>query len=233
MKKLTILILPLLLLFLTSCDNNYAHYTDINNETNEYNNNNNNENNSNNNDDDNLKITESDIMIAKISSLIDSGKAYDTGSYISGEVAKGEYAFVKFKGSGSYYEEEDKAGEILDNENFSSFGYVKVHGVGNLETRGVLININSFEELGVTGAKEIYEKINDVSDYLESGYYKVGVDIQPGKYTLESLGSGYYAILTGPVGNSDIVSNDNFNGKKQITVRSGQYLELSRVQILK
>ena len=31
----------------------------------------------------------------------------------------------------------------------------------------------------------------------------------------------------------DIVKNDNFSGKKQITVKTGQYLELSRVQIVK
>lgn len=228
MKKY--IILPLLLLIFTfGCENTSSYNTYNNSNSNE--DNSMNENSTETNDDSILK--ESDIMTSKIVTLIHEGKAYDTGSYTKGEVTKGEYAFIKFDGSGSYYEEEDRAGNIIDNENFDSFGYVKVHDAGNLETRGVLINIDSFSELGVTGAKEIYEKMNDISDYHESGYYKVGVDIKPGNYEIESIGNGYYAIMSGPVGNSDIVKNDNFNGKKQITVKSGQYLELSRVEIVK
>ncbi len=60
--------------------------------------------------------------------------------------------------------------------------------------------------------------------------YKVGIDIEAGRYILESLGSGYYAVLTGPVGNNDIVDNDNFNGKATVTIKNGQYLQLSRAK---
>lgn len=177
------------------------------------------------------ELTESEKMIVKISTLFDEKLAFDTGSYIKGDIPAGEYAFVKFDGSGSYYEEDDAAGNIVDNENFDSFGYVKVHSVGNITTRGVLININAFEKLEVTGAKEIYEILNGQSDYNQSGYYKVGVDIPAGTYVLESIGSAYYAIMTGPVSDNDIVDNDNFNGKKQITISNGQYLDLSRAKI--
>ena len=175
---------------------------------------------------------DSDLMLVNVVALMGEKLAFDTGDYQKGDIPAGEYAFVKFKGAGSYYEEEDSAGNILDNENFDSFGYVKVHGKGDITTGGVLININAFDRLGVSSAKEIYEKLNDTSNYFDAGYYKVGVDIPAGTYTVESYGSGYYAILSGPVGSSDIVKNDNFNGKKTVTVRKGQYLEVSRSSII-
>ena len=104
-----------------------------------------------------VELSESDKMILKISDLFDEKLAFDTGNYIKGDIPAGEYAFVKFDGSGSYYEEDDAAGNIIDNENFSSFGYVKVHAAGNLETNGVLINVKAIDKLGVKSAKEVYE----------------------------------------------------------------------------
>lgn len=179
------------------------------------------------------ELKESEKMIIKISDLFDKKLAFDTGSYIKGDIPKGEYAFVKFDGSGSYYSEEDASDNIIDNENFDSFGYVKVHEAGNLTTQGVLINISEFETLGVSGAKEIYEILNDQKDYNQGGWYKVGTDIEPGTYVIESIGNSYYAVMSGPVGNSDIVKNDNFNGKKQVKVSKGQYLQVSRATITK
>ena len=177
------------------------------------------------------ELTESQKMTTKIVSLMNEKLAFDTGNYIQGDIPAGEYAFVKFNGSGSYYCEKDSAGNIVDNENFDSFGYVKVHSVGNLETRGVLVNISAFEKLGVSGAKQIYEILNDQKDWNQSGYYKVGVDIPQGSYVVESIGSGYYAIMTGPVSDSEIVDNDNFNGRSSINITNGQYLNLHRAKI--
>lgn len=180
------------------------------------------------------ELTESEKMIVSISELINEGLAYDTGSYIKGDITPGEYAFVKFDGSGSYYSEEDAAGNIVDNENIDSFGYVKVHGVGNLETRGVLISVSAFERLNVKGAKQIYEILNNQTDYNQGGYYKVGTDIEPGQYVLESIGGrGYYGIMSGPVSNSDIIKNDNFNGRASVTLKAGQYITVSRATITK
>lgn len=178
--------------------------------------------------DEKKELTESEKMILKITALMDEKLAFDTGNYIKGDIPAGEYAFVKFSGSGAYYSEEDNAGNIIDNENFDSFGYVKVHAAGNLTIRGVLISINAFEKLGVSGAKQIYEILNNQTDYHDGGYYKVGVDIPAGQYVLESYGSGYWAVMTGPVGSSEIVDNDNFNGRASVNVRDGQYLTISR-----
>lgn len=167
-------------------------------------------------------------MFEKISALFDTKKAFDAGDYIKGDIPVGEYAFVRYDGSGQYFSEEDTAGNIIDNENFDSFGYVYVNGVGNIKTGAVLINTDSFGALGVTSVKEIYETINNQENYQDSAWYKVGVDIQPGKYVIESYGgSAYAAVMSGPVGKSDIINNENFNGRYEVNVSDGQYLKVS------
>lgn len=172
-------------------------------------------------------------MINQLTQLMEDGMAFDAGSYIQGDIPKGEYAFIPFNGSGQYYSEEDQAGNIIDNENFDSFGYVFVQEVGNLKTDGVLVSVSMFESLEVTGAKELYEIVNEQSDYLSAGYYKIGTDIEPGQYVIESYGDAYVALMTGPVGNSDIVDNENFNGKYSVNAQVGQYLTISRGTIVK
>lgn len=142
------------------------------------------------------ELSAKDEMIAKVAGMVGNGFVFDSGSYIKGDIPKGEYAFVTFNGSGSYYSEEDPEGNIIDNENFSSFGYVQVHEVGNIDNGGVLVENESLAKLGVKGAKELYEILNEKEDYLESGLYKVGVDIEPGEYIFESDDSGYIAVLT-------------------------------------
>ena len=176
--------------------------------------------------------TDQEIMFDKVIGLMDSKEAFDTGSYVKGDIPTGEYAFVPFDGSGQYYSEEDTAGNIIDNENFDSFGYVHVQGAGNIKTDGVLIKTEAFEKLDAKSAKEIYEKLNNVSDYKESAMYKVGTDIAPGTYTIESYGEAYVSVMSGPVGNSDIVDNEIFKGKYSVTVSAGQYLKVSRGKIL-
>ncbi|MFC4557814.1 hypothetical protein ACFO3D_06275 [Virgibacillus kekensis] len=167
-------------------------------------------------------------MVGQIVTLMDEGLAFDTGSYVKGDIPKGEYAFIPFDGSGKYYSETDGAGNIVDNEIFDSFGYVYVHGTANLETQGVLVNTTAFEQLGVSGAKELYEVVNSSENYQGSGMYKVGYDIKPNTYTIESMGEGYVAILSGPVGNNEIVDNNIFNGKYNVNVAEGQYLTVSK-----
>ena len=51
-----------------------------------------------------------------------------------------------------------------------------MHGAGNIQTDAVLINLNDFDTLGVSSAKEIYEILNDKTDYKDGAWYKVGVE---------------------------------------------------------
>src|SRR5699024_6447434 len=138
---------------------------------------------------------------------------------------------VSLSSGGDYYSEEDTSGNIIDNQNFDSFGYVKVHEKGNIKTNGVLVSVDSLEELDVSGAKELYEILNELEDYDESGYYKAGTDIEAGEYVVESYGSGYVAVMSGPVGNSNIINNQDFEGRYSVNVNEGDYVKLSRAYI--
>ena len=96
------------------------------------------------------------------------------------------------------------------------------------------MNVTALEKLGVSGAKQLYEIINNQTDYNQGGYYKVGVDIEPGNYIIQSIGgSGYYAIMSGPVSDSRIIKNDNFSGEATVKLKDGQYITISRAMITK
>lgn len=178
-----------------------------------------------------IELTPREEMIQKLVDLFDEGVAFDTGDYAKGDIPKGEYAFVSFDNNGGYYSEVDASGSIIDNANFDSFGYVQVHEAGEVETRGVLVHLEALDILEVTGAKDLYEIINEIEDYTDGGWYKVGMDIEPGEYTLESYGSGYVAIMSGPVGDSDIISNERFEEEHTVNVSGDDYLEFSRATI--
>jgi hypothetical protein len=175
-----------------------------------------------------VEETPKEKMLKSIKALINSKQAFDSGDYIKGDIPAGDYAFIAFEGSGKYFEETDASNNILDNENFDSFGYVYIHATGNIKNSGVLISTTSFPTLGVTGAKQIYEVLNDVHDYKDAGIYKVGVDIPAGTHIIQSQGEAYVESSSGPVGNGEIVQNNNFNGRYSISVSNGQYLTVSR-----
>ena len=178
-----------------------------------------------------VELSPQQKMINAVTALFDQNLAFDSGNYIAGDIPKGEYAFVRFDGSGQYYSEKNQNGDIVDNENFDSFGYVYVHQVGNISNDGLLVSVDALSGLGVTGAKELYEVINNKTDYLDAGLYKVGVDLPSGQYVAESYGNGYVAILSGPVGKSEIIDNEIFEGKYSFKVSDGQYVNISRALI--
>lgn len=165
--------------------------------------------------------------------LVGEGRAFDAGIYEAGDIPEGEYAFIMYEENGHYYIEREPNGSTLDNENFESFGYVYVNEIGEVETTGLLIPIDEVEAIGATGAKQIYENVNNVSNYQGSAHYKVGADISPGEYVIESDdGIAYVAVKSGPVGNVDILENERFEGTTTITVEEGQYLDVSGGRIV-
>lgn len=162
--------------------------------------------------------------------MIKSNKAFPPMSYAQGQIPAGTYVFMSERGG---YFEEGLNGEIHANNNFSSFGYVQVNGVGNITTRGYLINLEFFKESGFETPLAMYEKITNQSDYSLSGMYKVGLDIPPGRYLVTSLGTAYVSINKGPVGREEIIENDNFQGSKIFNVRAGNYLNIQRSKFTK
>ena len=66
-----------------------------------------------------------------------------------------------------------------------------------------------------------------------AGMYKVGYDIEPGEYIILANSSiSAYFCLSNDSNGSDIIANDNFDYNSIITVRSGEYLEISRARMM-
>lgn len=167
--------------------------------------------------------------IRGLNSLVASGSAFAPGSYAKGSIREGEYIFIGKKGG---YFSEELNGQIIDNENFPSFGYVYVHGIGDVETRGYLISAQALKQLGYTSPLALYRSLTQQPGYNFSGTYKGGVDIPAGSYIVRSAGSAYVSVNSGPLGKSDIVWNANFNGTKSVDLESGQYLDVERASIV-
>jgi len=62
--------------------------------------------------------------------------------------------------------------------------------------------------------------------------YKVGVNLKAGEYKLISTSnvSGYYCVFDSSR-QEEIVLNGNFENQAYVTVKNGQYLELTRCKI--
>lgn len=61
----------------------------------------------------------------------------------------------------------------------------------------------------------------------ENSTYKIGADMPSGEYVLFTDSSGYFSVSSDSSGNN-ILFNDNFKNNSIVTVKSGEYLELSR-----
>ncbi|GEM_PF-2412672 len=73
-----------------------------------------------------------------------------------------------------------------------------------------------------------------VDDSIKAGMYKVGKDIQAGEYVLFASGglTSYFQVAKDSSGTLDsIITNDNFNGNRYITVVDAQYIEFSRAKM--
>lgn len=70
--------------------------------------------------------------------------------------------------------------------------------------------------------------------YIKAGMYKVGPDVAAGEYLLYSDGgSAYFQVSKDSTGSLEsIISNDNFQGTRYVTVKDGQYIELRSSKML-
>lgn len=145
---------------------------------------------------------------------------YENSTYkIGTDMPAGEYVFFANSSvSGYFCLSSDSAGDsIIQNDNFSYDSIMTVEDGEYLElSRCYATPISSVTSLDTSG----------------EGMFKVGVHLKAGEYKLEATGSsGYYCVYDDDR-QDDIASNDNFTGTTYVTVRSGQYLELSRCRIV-
>lgn len=145
---------------------------------------------------------------------------YMPGMYKVGyDLPAGEYLFLSISDRGAYVcvSSDSNADDILENAVFDHTFIVTVEDGQYLDaTRCAfvlgsecIININADGSFG-------------------SGMYRVGVDIGAGEYKLTATdGSGYWCIYNDSRVPLDIVDNDLFETNAYVTVKDGQYLDIS------
>lgn len=62
----------------------------------------------------------------------------------------------------------------------------------------------------------------------EAGQYKVGTDIEAGEYVFFTDSSRGYFCVSSDANGKDIIANENFSYNSIMTIRDGEYLELSK-----
>ena len=153
-------------------------------------------------------------------------KYIKAGMYKVGpDVSAGEYLLYSDGGSAYFQVSKDSSGSlesIIANDNFQGTRYVTVK-------EGQYIELRSSKMLPVKEAP-VQEPQNG---QYKDGMYKVGRDIKAGEYKVVSSGStAYYEVASNSGGGIEsIVSNDNFEGEKYITIKDGQYIKLNGCSI--
>ncbi|NLW90966.1 MAG: hypothetical protein GXY34_05135 [Syntrophomonadaceae bacterium] len=161
---------------------------------------------------------------ATVSTPVDKpDNSFKSGMYkVGSDIPAGEYVLATNAG-GYFAVTSDSSGSfesILANDNFSNRSIVTVSDGQYLELKGC--KAYPFAEAPA---------IDKSGGVLESGMYKVGIDIPAGEYKVESDG-GYIEVSSSSNHNLDsITTNDNFEGTKYITVSDGQYLKVNNVKI--
>ena len=148
---------------------------------------------------------------------------YGEGTYRVGtDIPAGDYYVAATNKNVSGYwciYQDSRQQKILDNDNFSTFTFVRV-------VAGQYLKLNrcKITDIEFTPAPPIY----DGNTYYD-GTYRVGIDIPAGEYKFMASTnvSGYYCVYT-DISYEDIVDNDNFNNNAYYTVENGQILQVNR-----
>ncbi len=138
------------------------------------------------------------------------------GTYLVGkDISAGEYVLVPQDSFCYFSVNKDANGNhIINNGVFDYPRYVTVNS-------GVYLEVDGARIYPIDKAPQI---VQPTGKYV--GHLKVGKDIAPGTYLVkaESGVMGYYAVTNEY---DDIYTNDIFYNQAYVTVKAGQYLELS------
>ena len=147
------------------------------------------------------------------------------GQYKVGvDIQPGIYMAFTTGSSGYFAVTADSNGDdIIANDNFSNNGIFELKDGQYLElSRAYAVRYEDAPALG------------PVNGILKEGVYKVGQHIPAGEYKLRAVAgasSAYYCLFSDPNGDK-IISNDNFSGERYVTIKDGQFLELSRCELV-
>lgn len=148
---------------------------------------------------------------------------YENSTFkIGNTMPAGEYVlFASSSSSGGYFcLSSDSSGDsIIANDNFEYNSIITVNNGEYLELKRCYAEpINSAPTVYTTG-----EGMFKIGTHLSAGEYKLIADDLSG-------GSGYFCVYNDGR-HDDIANNDNFEGTAYVTVKNGQYLELTRCYI--
>lgn len=149
-------------------------------------------------------------------------KWYSEDTYKIGvDLPAGEYYLVPVSSSSKAYMavcSDSNGNDILENDNFDGPAYITVEDGQYFEVVRAKFAL----------ASEIKTSFNSAE--LSDGMYLVGKDIPAGEYLLKANSGmkAYVCVYNNSTANRNIVTNDNFEGKKYVTVNDGEYLELVR-----
>ena len=151
-------------------------------------------------------------------------RTYDEGVYKVGlDFTAGEYVLISTSKFAGYFQisSDSNGRNIIANDLFDVNSIITVYSGEYLElSRCIAVN-----------AADFYSRYT-----LKTGnsgtMLRVGYDIQPGEYKLiaDSDTSGYYCIYNDSR-HTDIIDNNLFKNSAWVTVRSGQYIVLSRCHV--
>ena len=152
---------------------------------------------------------------------------YAAGMYKVGtDIPAGLYVLTAETLFSAYFEvSSDSSGSfdsLLYNENFNGRCYLELKA-------GQYVELDRCTAIAFDDA----EPLTPSDGTISGDWLKVGFDIAPGEYKITAVsGTGYCAVYSSAVLDFDnLVTNDNFSGSKYITVKAGQYLQLSRCEL--
>ncbi len=149
---------------------------------------------------------------------------FESGQYeIGTDMPAGEYVLEAYGSSAYFAITTDANGDdIYANDNFSNHSIVTVKD-------GQYLELSRCNAVPIDEAENYAEGLAS----LPEGMYKIGLHLPAGKYKLEATGSrgGYYGLYNSST-HKNIVSNDNFDGSRYVSVKDGQYLVLSRCELI-
>lgn len=151
-------------------------------------------------------------------------KTYKAGMYkIGTDMPPGEYTLIA-SGMAYFQISSDSTGSfasIVANDNFEGRSIVTV-------SAGQYLTLTRCTAYAVSDAPAV-KLTNGI---LPQGMYRVGVDLAPGEYKASATSMGYIEVSKDSKHSiSSIITNDNFEGDKYITVKEGQYLKLTRATL--
>lgn len=148
---------------------------------------------------------------------------------VGNDITAGEYLIVSDSFIPAYYQvSKDSTGtldSIISNDNFTGSRYITLADGQYLELRSA--KFVSIDKAPIQEPKD---------GAYQPGMYKVGRDIAAGEYKAipDANSMAYLEVSKDSKGAmTSIISNDNFDAEKYVTIKDGQYIKINGCKLVK